>query len=68
MMKLSQYINEIDMMEAALEKFLKENADDIQYAIEHDDDDLKDVLMMRSRCYEDKYDFSDEMWSKLNDR
>ena len=67
-MKLSQYINEIDRTEKALEKFMKENAHDIQYAKENDDDDFKDVLMMRSRHYEDKYDFSDEMWSKLNDR
>ena len=67
-MKLSQYINEIDRTETALEKFMKENEEDIQYAKDNDDDDLKDVLMMRSRCYEDKYDFSDEMWSKLNDK
>jgi len=64
-MKLSQYINEIDRTEKALEKFLKENADDIQYAKENDDDDLKDELMMRSRDYEGIYDFSEEIVEEL---
>lgn len=63
-MKLSQYINEIDKIETALEKFMKENADDIQYAKENDDD-IKDELMMRSREYEGIYDFSEDMIEEL---
>jgi 5-hydroxyisourate hydrolase-like protein (transthyretin family) len=64
-MKLSQYTNKINDMEIALEKLMKESKEDIEIAKANNDDDLKDILMMRSRDYDGRYDFSEEMVDEL---
>jgi 5-hydroxyisourate hydrolase-like protein (transthyretin family) len=64
-MKLSQYTNEINDMEIALEKLMKESKEDIEMAKVNNDDDLKDILMKRSIDYEGRYDFSEEMVEEL---